>query len=47
MRKRTRIGVGGRVRTDTITISIQTIPDLGWADNVDLVWGARMVDVEG
>lgn len=47
MRKRTGVGIGGRVRTDTITISIQAAPDLGRADNVDWVWGAGIVDVEG
>lgn len=47
MRKRVGVGIGRRVRTDTIAISIQAVPDLGRADNVDWVWVAWMVSVEG
>ena len=46
MREAVVVGMGGRVRTDTIAISIQAVPDLGRADNVDLVWVVRVVGIE-
>ena len=38
---------GGRVRTDTITVSIQAFPYLGGADDVEYGWIAGIFDAEG